>query len=92
MLKRKLGAAIVAATLLACTAIVPAFADGLSLHETLAQDTMKTDKMGQDKMTGDKMAGDKMSGHKMSRRRRHQRHKKHMAGTRMGKMQGNPKM
>ena len=90
MLKRKLGAAIVAATLLACTAILPVFADGLSLNETVAQDNMN--KMGQDKMTGDKMAGDKMAGHKMSRRRRHRRHMRHMRGTKMGKMQGNPKM
>ena len=76
MLKRKLSAAIVAVTLLACTAIVPVFA-------RVQQDTMKNDKMGKDKMAGNKMT---------HRRRRHRRHKKHMAGAKMDKMQGNKKM
>lgn len=84
MLKRKFSAAIVTATLLACTAIVPVFADPLSPNGNGAQqDTMKNDKMGQDKMTGNKMS---------HRRRRHRRHKKHMAGAKMDKMQGSKKM
>lgn len=86
MLKRRLSAAIVAATLLACTAIVPAFAHGSSPNSPVAQqDKMKDDKMKQDKMAGDKMAGNKMS----SKNRRHRRHKKHMGGAKMDKMQGN---
>ena len=86
MLKRKLSAAIVAVTLLACTAIVPVFA-------RVQQDTMKNDKMGQDKMSQDKMGQDKMAGSKLThRRRRHRRHRKHMAGAKMDKMQGNKKM
>ncbi len=89
MLKRNLRAAIVTATLLACTAIVPVFANGPSPHISVAaQDKMQDDKMGQDKMTGDKMAGSKMS----SKRRRHRRHKRHMARAKMDKMHGNKKM
>ena len=83
MLKRKLRAAIVGSILLACTAVVPALANGLSLNGTeVQQDKMKDNKMGQDKMTGNKMR---------HRRRRHRRHKKPMAGAKMDKMQGNKK-
>ena len=88
MLKRKLRAAIVGSILLACTAVVPAIANGLSLNGTeVQQDKMKDNKMGQDKMGQDKMAGNKMR----HRRRRHRRHKKPMAGAKMDKMRGNKK-
>ena len=88
MLKRKLRAAIVGSILLACTAVVPAIANGLSLNGTeVQQDKMKDNKMGQDKMGQDKMAGNKMR----HRRRRHRRHKKPMAGAKMDKMQNNKK-
>jgi len=83
MLKRKLRAALVGSILLACTAVVPAIANGLSLNGTeVQQDNMKDNKMGQDKMAGNKMR---------HRRRRHRRHKKPMAGAKMDKMQGNKK-
>ena len=83
MLKRKLRAAIVGSILLACTAVVPAIANGLSLNGTeVQQDKMKDNKMGQDKMAGNKMR---------HRRRRHRRHKKPMAGAKMDKMQNNKK-
>ena len=88
MLKRKLRAAIVGSILLACTSVVPAFANGSSPTGTeVQQDKMKDDKMGQDKMGQDKMATNKMS----HRRRRHRRHKKPMAGAKMDKMQNNKK-
>ena len=88
MLKRKLRAAIVGSILLACPAVVPAIANGLSLNGTeVQQDKMKDNKMGQDKMGQDKMAGNKMR----HRRRRHRRHKKPMAGAKLDKMQGNKK-
>jgi len=88
MLKRKLRAALVGSILLACTAVVPAIANGLSLNGTeVQQDKMKDNKMGQDKMGQDKMADNKMR----HRRRRHRRHKKPMAGAKMDKMQGNKK-
>lgn len=80
MLKGRLNAAIVAAILLACTAIVPAFAHGSSPNSPVAQ---------QDKMKDDKMAGsNKMS----SKRHKHRRHRKHKMGRKMDKMQGNMKM
>ncbi len=83
MLKRKLRAALVGSILLACTADVPAIANGLSLNGTEVQQyNMKDNKMGQDKMAGNKMR---------HRRRRHRRHKKPMAGAKMDKMQGNKK-
>ena len=88
MLKRKLRAAIVGSILLACTPVVPALANGLSLNGTeVQQDKMKDNKMGQDKMGQDKMAGNKMR----HRRRRHRRHKKPKAGAKMDRMQGNKK-
>ena len=98
MLKRKLRAAIVGSILLACTAIAPALASGLSPTDAeVPQDKMKDDKMGQDKMGQDKMGQDKMGQDKMAtnkmshRRRRHRRHKKPMAGAQMDKMQSNKK-
>ena len=90
MPKRSLRAAIVAATLLACTAIVPVFATGLSPSGTVvAQDKMQDDKMKQDKMASDKMAGNRMSSMRHKHRRRHRKHK--MGGA-MDKMQGNKRM
>src|SRR5260370_2617506 len=93
MLKGKLRAAIVGSILLACTAIAPALASGLSPTDAeVQQDKMKDDKMGQDKMGQDKMGQDKMASNKMShRRRRHTRHKKPMAVAKMDKMQNNKK-
>lgn len=89
MLKRRLSAVIIAATLLACTAIVPVFVHGSSPNSPVVQqDKMKDDKMKQDKMAGDKMAGNKMS----SRRHKHRRHRKHKMGGKMDKSQGNKKM
>ena len=83
MLKGKLRAAIVGSILLACTAVVPAIANGLSQNGTeVQQDKMKDNKMGQDKMADNKMR---------HRRRRHRRHKKPMAGAKMDKMEGNKK-
>src|SRR6266852_5079893 len=55
MLKRKLRAALVGSILLACTADVPAIANGLSLNGTEVQQyNMKDNKMGQDKMQSNK--------------------------------------
>lgn len=93
MMKRKLRAAIIGSVLLACAAVVPAIANGLSMNSTeVQQDKMKDNKMGQDKMGQDKMGQDKMADNKMRhRRRRHRRHKKPMTGAKMDKMQGNKK-
>ena len=82
MLKRKLTALIFAATLCACSAVVPAFAQENG-------QTMQNDNMSGSKMKDDKMAGDKMS----SKKRKHRKSRKHKAGHKMAddKMQGDKK-
>jgi pentapeptide MXKDX repeat protein len=89
MLKRRLSAATVAAALLACTAIVPVFANSSSQNAAaVQQDKMKDDKMKHDKMAGNKMTSTKMS----TKRHKHRRHRKHKMGGKMDKMQGNKNM
>ncbi len=76
MLKRKLRAAIIAATLLAGSAIVPTFAQEPSQN---GQAQEQGDKMKDDRMKDDKMAGDKME----SKKGKHKKSKKHKAGDKM---------
>jgi pentapeptide MXKDX repeat protein len=90
MLKR-INALFIAATLLACPAVLPTFAqdkmkgDKMEGQDKMKDDKMKNDKMeGQDKMKDDKVKDDKMEGDKMT-----EKGKKNKKNKKGDKMEGN---
>lgn len=84
MLKRSLNAIMIAAILLAASAILPVFTRELSPNgAAVPQDTMMQDKMKDNKMASHKMG---------SKRRKHRRFRRHKRGATMNSMQGNKKM